>query len=125
MNILSVPLIKLLTEAGLGSRRKMADAIREGKVKVNGTVAVSFTQPVNPRTDVITYEGKKIRENREQPVYLMLNKPKGLLTTTGDERGRKTVLDILPENYKHLRLYPVGRLDKIPPDYYCLPMTGN
>ncbi|MDD5190094.1 MAG: pseudouridine synthase [Dehalococcoidales bacterium] len=112
MRTMTIPLIKLLTETGLGSRRKMADAIREGKVKVNGVVAESFTQPVDPHADAVMFEGKKVQENREQSVYLMLHKPKGLLTTTGDERGRETVFDILPEQYKSMRLYPVGRLDK-------------
>jgi 23S rRNA pseudouridine2605 synthase len=112
MKTAGIPLVKVLTEAGLGSRRKMADAIREGKVKVNGATAESFVMPVNPQADVILFEGKKIQANREPVVYLMLNKPPGLLSTTGDERGRSTVMDILPEKFKHLRLYPVGRLDK-------------
>jgi len=90
----------------------MADAIRAGNVKVNGVIAESFVMPVNPRTDVVQFEGKIIQLNREPVVYLMLNKPQGLLSTTSDERGRSTVMDILPENYRHLRLYPVGRLDK-------------
>ncbi len=112
MKTLTTPLVKLLTEAGFGSRRKMADAIRAGSVKVNGVTAESFVMPVNPRTDVVLFEGKRIQLNREPVVYLMLNKPQGLLSTTSDERGRSTVMDILPENYRHLRLYPVGRLDK-------------
>ncbi len=112
MNVLKTPLIKLLTEAGLGSRRKMADAIRAGKVKVNGLVAESFVQPVSPRTDIILFEGNKIQLSREPTVYLMLNKPGGLLSTTDDERGRSTVMGILPDKFRQLRLYPVGRLDK-------------
>jgi len=112
MKISGTPLIKLLTEAGLGSRRKMADAIRNGNVKVNGVTAESFVMPVNPLSDVVLFEGRIIQTKREPVVYLMLNKPQGLLSTTGDERGRSTVMDILPEKYKHLRLYPVGRLDK-------------
>jgi len=108
----SISLIKFLTEAGLGSRRKMADAIRDGKVRVNGVVAQSFTQPVHPQTDEITYENQKVFTLGVPNIYLMLHKPVGLLSTTGDERGRRTVIDILPAKYKSLRLYPVGRLDK-------------
>jgi 23S rRNA pseudouridine2605 synthase len=104
-------LLKALTDAGVGSRRKMTDAIKNGKVRVNGAIAENFRQPVNPETDRILFDGRPIQLKAEQVVYLMLNKPEGLLCTTSDERGRRTILDILPEQYRHLRLYPVGRLD--------------
>jgi len=104
-------LLKVLTEAGLGSRRKMTEAIKSGKVKVNDTTAENFRQPVNIKTDRIIFDGHPVTLKAEQIVYLMLNKPEGLLCTTSDERGRRTILDILPEKYRHLRLYPVGRLD--------------
>ena len=102
-------LLKALTEAGLGSRRKMTDAIKNGKVRVNGTIAENFRQPVNTETDRILFEGHPVNLKAEQVVYLMLNKPDGLLCTTSDDRGRRTILDILPEQYRHLRLYPVGQ----------------
>jgi 23S rRNA pseudouridine2605 synthase len=104
-------LLKALTEAGLGSRRKMTDAIKAGKIKVNGTIAENFRQPVNIETDKILFEGRPLTLKAEQVVYLMLNKPDGLLCTTSDDRGRRTILDILPAQYSKLRLYPVGRLD--------------
>jgi 23S rRNA pseudouridine2605 synthase len=104
-------LLKVLTEAGLGSRRKMTDAIKNGKVRVNGVVAENFRQPINTEGDRILFEGRPVNLKAEQVVYLMLNKPDGLLCTTSDDRGRHTILDILPEQYRHLRLYPVGRLD--------------
>jgi 23S rRNA pseudouridine2605 synthase len=104
-------LLKVLTEAGTGSRRKMTDAIKNGKVKVNGLIAENFRQPVNIETDRILFDGRPVNLKAEPVVYLMLNKPDGLLCTTSDDRGRHTVLDILPEQYKKLRLYPVGRLD--------------
>jgi 23S rRNA pseudouridine2605 synthase len=104
-------LLKALTEAGLGSRRKMTDAIKNGKVQVNGLIAENFRQPVNTATDRILFEGRPVNLQAEQVVYLMLNKPDGLLSTTSDDRGRHTILDILPGQYRHLRLYPVGRLD--------------
>ena len=104
-------LLKALTEAGLGSRRKMTDAIKNGKVKVNGAIAENFRQPINAETDRILFEGRPVNLTAERAIYLMLNKPDGLLCTTSDDRGRRTILDILPEQYRHLRLYPVGRLD--------------
>jgi 23S rRNA pseudouridine2605 synthase len=104
-------LLKALTEGGVGSRRKMADAIKKGKVSVNGTIAENFRQPVNIDTDHILLDGQSLKLKAAQPIYLMLNKPEGVLCTTSDERGRGTILDILPEKYRHLRLYPVGRLD--------------
>ena len=104
-------LLKALTEAGLGSRRKMTDAIKNGKVSVNGTIAENFRQPVNAEADRILFEGRPVNLKAAQIIYLMLNKPDGLLCTTSDDRGRRTILDILPEQYRPLRLYPVGRLD--------------
>ena len=106
------PLLKLLTGSGIGSRRRMAEAIKRGGVAVNGEVVEDFRREVNEKTDRVTIDGKQIAVKREPPVYLALNKPKGVLSTTSDDRGRRTVLDIIPKVYGHLRLYPVGRLDK-------------
>ncbi len=89
----------------------MTEAIKNGKVIVNGMIAENFRQPINIEADRILFAGHPVNLKAEQTVYLMLNKPEGLLCTTSDERGRRTVLDILPEKYRHLRLYPVGRLD--------------
>jgi 23S rRNA pseudouridine2605 synthase len=108
----TIPLLKLLTEAGIGSRRKMADAIRNGRVTVNGQVAEDFRLPVNTKTDRVQLDNHPLVLAAEKPVCLMLNKPQGILSTTEDERGGRTVLDILPEKFRRLRLYPVGRLDK-------------
>jgi 23S rRNA pseudouridine2605 synthase len=104
-------LLKALTEAGLGSRRKITDSIKNGKIRVNGVIAENFRQPLNTETDRILFEGRTVNLQAEQAVYLMLNKPDDLLCTTSDDRGRRTILGILPEQYRHLRLYPVGRLD--------------
>ena len=106
------PLLKLLIEVGLGSRRRLADAIQQGRVQVNGEVVEDFLRPVNVGRDTIIVDGKRVNLMPESPVYLMLSKPAGVLSTTRDDRGRKTVIDILPEKYRDLRLYPVGRLDK-------------
>ncbi|MFC1985019.1 pseudouridine synthase [Chloroflexota bacterium] len=105
-------LLKMLTEAGIGSRRRLADAIKQGRVEVNSKVVEDFRYPVNKETDRITVDGQAVDLKPEQTVCLMLNKPPGFLSTTSDERGRETVLGIIPGKYRRLRLYPVGRLDR-------------
>ena len=105
------PIIKALTEAGLGSRRRMAEAIKQGKVKVNGAPIESFTHPVDPAKDRVTFEGKPVNVKPDKVICLMLHKPAGIVSTVSDEQGRRTVIDILPENWRKHRLYPVGRLD--------------
>jgi 23S rRNA pseudouridine2605 synthase len=110
--MLTKPLLKALTEAGVGSRRRMADAIRQGRVEVNGEIAEDFRHPVNPAADRVTIDGKPVDLRPGEIICLMLHKPKGVLSTTHDERGRPTVMDILPREYRQLRLYPAGRLDK-------------
>jgi len=102
--------LKLLTGAGLGSRRRMADAIREGRVTLNGSVVADFRQPVSP-ADQLLLDGSPVSP-RLKPVYLLMNKPAGVLTTTGDQRRRRTVLDLLPAKYRLPGLFPVGRLDR-------------
>jgi len=108
----SQPIIKLLTGAGIGSRRQIAAVIKRGGIAVNGDIVQSFNQPVDPVKDVITIDGKHISAAAEPIVCLILNKPKGIISSTSDKRGQKTVIDFLPEKYRHIRLYPVGRLDK-------------
>jgi len=105
-------LMKALTQAGIGSRRKITAAIKEGRVSVNSQVVTGFNYPVDPEKDHITLDGKPVDIKPQQFVYLMLNKPKGVLSTVRDERGRRTVIDLLPQKYRRFRLYPVGRLDK-------------
>jgi len=106
-----IPLLKALTSAGIGPRRRLADAIREGRVTVNGAVAESFNHPVDTSKDRVTLDGKTVELKAEAMVCLMLNKPAGVVTTARDEKGRPTVLDLLPPEYRRLRLYPAGRLD--------------
>ncbi len=108
----SQPLIKLLTSSGVGSRRQLTAIIKRGGLAVNGKTVESFNQQVDPAADVITIDGKHITVTAEPLVYLMLNKPAGIISSTTDGRGGRTVIDILPEEYRHMRLYPVGRLDK-------------
>jgi 23S rRNA pseudouridine2605 synthase len=108
----SESLLKVLTGAGIGSRRRMAEAIKHDRVTVNGQVVEDFRHPVNLAADFVTVDGRKVDIKSEQLVTLLLHKPKGILSTARDERGGQTVADFLPEKYRHLRLYPVGRLDK-------------
>ncbi len=105
-------LLKALTEAGIGSRRRMADAILEGRVEINGEKAGNLKHPVNVEKDRILINGQPMDIKPKKIIYLMLNKPEGIVSTTSDEKGHPTVLDILPSKYRHVRLHPVGRLDK-------------
>lgn len=99
-----------MADQGVASRRKSEDLIRAGKVKVNGHVA-EIGMKINPRKDLVTVGKQKLTnvKNRKM-VYVMLNKPRGYVTTVSDELGRKTIMDLLPDF--GCRIYPVGRLDK-------------
>lgn len=97
-----------LSRAGFASRRKSAEIIENGLVEVNGRVVTEPGKKVDPEKDRITCHGREI--SFQKRIYILLNKPKGVITTASDERGRETVLDLLPRIKS--RLYPVGRLDK-------------
>ena len=99
---------KVLAKAGMASRRHSEELILNGKVKVNGKVITELGTKVNAAKDVIEVSGKVIPPP-ERKVYYLLNKPRGYVTTLKDERGRKTVMDLL-EGIPQ-RVYPVGRLD--------------
>jgi len=105
-------LLKLLVDVGSGSRRQLADIIKQGRVRVNGYVVEDFSHIVDVERDIVLVDGKLVDLKAKPLIYLILNKPAGVLSTTKDDRGRKTVVDILPERYRTLKLYPVGRLDK-------------
>ena len=104
-------LLKVLTGASIGSRRRMADTIKQERVAVNGQVVTDFRHPVNIG-DRITLDGKPVNLKPEETVTLLLNKPPDIMSTTRDERGRQTVIDLIPAKYRHLSLHPVGRLDR-------------
>lgn len=103
-----VRLQKFMAECGVASRRKCEDLIAAGKVKVNGHVA-SIGDKINPKKDIVAVHGKKINKS-EKMYYIMLNKPRGYVTTVSDELGRKTVMELVRDI--HARIYPVGRLDR-------------
>ena len=97
---------KIISTNGYCSRRKAEELISLGKVTVNGKRANIGDKASN--NDVIMIEGKPLRKNTESKVYYLLNKPRGVVTTSSDELGRKTVIDLIETN---TRIYPVGRLD--------------
>jgi len=99
---------KALARAGVASRRAAEDLIREGRVDVNGKTVTRLGTSVDPSLDAIRVDGKPIRKPAAE-VYLMLNKPRGYVTTLRDPQGRPTVLDLLPS--RAARVFPVGRLD--------------
>ncbi len=99
---------KYLAHAGVASRRKADELIREGLVKVNGKVIREMGHRVQPG-DKVSYEGRLLRP--EKKVYVLLNKPKDFISSVKDEKGRKTVLDLVRKATRE-RIYPVGRLDR-------------
>ena len=105
-----VRLQKFMAEHGVASRRKSEELIAAGKVKVNGHIAQRGDK-INPYKDLVTVRGEKITHiKKRKMIYIMLHKPRGYVTTVSDERGRKTVMDLIPDIKE--RVYPVGRLDK-------------
>ncbi|MCC8073549.1 MAG: rRNA pseudouridine synthase [Clostridiales bacterium] len=102
-----VRLQKFMADCGVASRRKSEELIDMGKVKVNGHIA-HIGDKVDPKKDVVTVHGKRINKVSRM-YYIMLNKPRGYVTTVSDELGRKTVMDLIDVP---ARVYPVGRLDK-------------
>ena len=96
---------KAIANSGYCSRRKAEELITKGKVCVNGVVVNELGVKVNPK-DIIEIEGKVL--DKEDKEYILLNKPRGVVTTTSDDKHRKTVLDLIMTDK---RVYPVGRLD--------------
>ena len=103
-----IRLQKFLADAGLMSRRAAEEEIARGRVSVNGHPAEIGTQ-IDPAADLVTYKGKRVIFEKKEHVYIMMNKPRGYLCSTEDDRGRKCVTDLL-DGVKG-RIYPVGRLD--------------
>ena len=103
-----VRLQKFLAESGVASRRKSEELIEQGKVKVNGKMAM-IGDKINPKKDTITVNGKKIIKTKSH-TYVVLHKPRGFITTMSDEMDRKCVAQLIKDVPG--RVYPVGRLDK-------------
>nr|WP_284682026.1 pseudouridine synthase [Adonisia turfae] len=104
---------KLLSQWGVASRRQSELLISQGHITVNG-VKAHIGQRANPAVDDIRIDGRSLKpDNRPKNHYVLLNKPRGVVSTCDDPQGRKTVIDLLPQELRQgdVRLHPVGRLD--------------
>ena len=104
---MEVRIQKYLSDCGIMSRRKAEAEIKAGKVLINGQPAL-IGQKIRPNGDAVEYNGKLIEKNTKK-VYIMLNKPRGYVTTLSDEKDRRCITDLLTDLEE--RVYPVGRLD--------------
>lgn len=118
----NIKIQKYFTDCGIMSRRAAELEIKKGNVKVNGEVA-EIGMRIDPETDVITHLGKEIRPMSTENVYVILNKPRGIVTTMSDEKGRFTVADLVKG--VGARVYPVGRLDMDSDGLLLLTNDGN
>lgn len=100
---------KYIAHAGVCSRRKAADLVKNGFIKVNGRKETNPAIEVNDE-DEVEYLGKVLKPVKEK-IYILMNKPRNVITTMEDERGRKTVWDVVKDKVEH-KVYPVGRLDR-------------
>ena len=101
---------KAMADQGLCSRRQAEQIIQEGRVKLNGR-PVQLGDKMDIRADILSVDGQRVVFDRKKEYYYyMMNKPRGYITTSSDDRGRKTVLDLIKDT--PTRVYPVGRLDK-------------
>lgn len=100
---------KFVAQCGVCSRRKAAELVKNGEIRVNGQVELNPGYVTVPR-DKVNYKGKRLKLELKK-IYILMNKPKNVVTTVNDERGRKTVMDIVEKKVKQ-RVYPVGRLDR-------------
>lgn len=96
---------KIIAQSGVASRRKAEQLIVDGKVKVNGQLITELGTKVSSNDEILVNDELI---NREQKEYYILNKPRGVLSTTSDDKNRKTVVDLIPTK---ARIYPIGRLD--------------
>ena len=103
-----IRLQKYMAECGVASRRKCEELISQGKVKVNGKIVTELGTKINPNKDEVVFNGKTLKHEDDEKVYILLNKPIGYVTTVKDQFSRDTVLDLIKTNK---RIVPVGRLD--------------
>ena len=116
-----IRLQKYLAEAGIASRRKCEEYITDGRIKVNGKIINELGTKVNLEKDEIYFDDKKI-ENKEELVYILLNKPIGYVTTAKDQFNRDTVMNLIKIKE---RVVPVGRLDMYTSGALLLSNDGN
>lgn len=101
-----IRLNKYIAESGFSSRRKAEEYIEQGRVTINGKVIKTLSTKVDPINDVVYVDDVKLK--KKDKVYFLLNKPKGVITSTDDEKKRRTVVDLIDTREK---IFPVGRLD--------------
>ncbi len=97
---------KFIADSGIASRRKSEEYIKQGRVSVNDRIITDLSYKVNDENDIVMVDNEKVQPKKH--IYILLNKPKGVVTTTDDEKKRKTVIDLIKIKE---RIYPVGRLD--------------
>ena len=102
---------QFIASCGVASRRASETLVKQGRIAINGKRIDNLATVVSD-TDTVTLDGKPVAKTPHH-VYIKLNKPRGIITSARDEKGRKTVLDLisLPKKYQNIRLFPVGRLD--------------
>jgi pseudouridine synthase len=104
-----VRLQRYLADSGVASRRKCEELVEEGLVRVNGRLVTELPAWVDPESDEVSVDGKRVRAERRN-IYVMLNKPRRSMTTASDPGGRRTVVEMV-DHPSGVRLFPVGRLD--------------
>lgn len=117
----NIVLQKYMADCGVGSRRKCADLISQNKVIVNGRIASLGTRV--SRNDIILVNNKKIIISNQSKIYIMINKPRGYVTSLHDEYNRKCISDLVKDI--NSRIYPVGRLDKDSEGLLLMTNDGN
>lgn len=100
---------KFIAASGVASRRKAESLVLEGRIRVNGEVIQDLSYQVDEENDRVTFDSEEISVRNEKPVYIMINKPEGYITSVKDQFGRKSVSDLVSDIKE--RIYPVGRLD--------------
>lgn len=118
----SIRLQKYLAHCGIASRRKAEEIISQGRITINGSVVTSMGEKILPGRDMICCDGKPVTQV-EEFVYVLLNKPKGYVTTLSDPQGRPVVTSLVKELPQ--RLFPVGRLDLDTEGALILTNDGN
>lgn len=98
---------KFLSEAGVASRRKADELIKEGRIEVNDKIVTELGTKIDPEKDVVKFDGEIVK--LKKPVYYLFHKPAGYITSLKDEKGRKTIFDLIKVKE---RVFPVGRLDR-------------
>ncbi|MBI4532370.1 MAG: rRNA pseudouridine synthase [Candidatus Melainabacteria bacterium] len=117
----SFRLNQAIAKAGLCSRRNADKLIALGRVTVNGKINKDFSQTVNPLSDKVCVDGKLLKIANF--AYVLMYKPRGIVTTLSDEKGRRSIVDLLPAKLRHLR--PVGRLDMMSEGLILLTNDGD